>query len=122
MKTNKPTTDDGLNEFATLLHENGFEIIVPRKPGTWFHFFKDGEMGSVSKSYYGGYDFCSIHKPCKEIGSGLCIYKGTELTLKNAYDALNRVGWMNDRKTLSKIKKYNSSKEYIASSSILNKG
>lgn len=116
MKTlNAPLTKHPeLDEFAYLLKENGFTVIIPRREElpTWFHFFKDGKMGYVQKSYYSGFDFSSEHKPCKNYGTGLGVHQMVDLTIENAIDALNEMGWKNDR-NYNKINHYKSADEYI---------
>lgn len=86
-----------LNDFASLLLANGYVIIHPSKPSSYFHFFKDGAMGYVqNESLGGGVSFSSNHKPCKEAGTGYSVLRDIDrkgLTLENAEKACKRIIW-----------------------------
>jgi len=85
--------DEALNDFAALLLDNGFTIIAPKEGCTYFHFSKDGKIGYVQQNYYGGYTFSTVHKPCRECGTGF-RFSDTDfddLTLENAINCANCV-------------------------------
>lgn len=78
------TTDEGLNNLIPILKENGFTLILPEKPSTYFHFWKDGKLGYIQKSYFFGYDFSLNCKPSKETGTGSGVFQQIDATLENA--------------------------------------
>lgn len=104
-----------LDNFARELKENGFTVIIGHRDelDTWFHFFKDGKMGYVQKSYYGGWDFSSTHKPSRENGTGFGVLDMAELTIDNANKAINSHGW--SVKETQNVKKWQSPEEFINS-------
>jgi len=92
-----------LQDFAKLLQDNGFTVIVSAKhPFEWLYFEKGGKLGTVSRSYYSGFNFATVHKPCAAHGTGYGIAQDSELTLQNATDSLAYAGWGNP--TLNKYK------------------
>lgn len=109
-----------LDNFAHQLKEAGFTVILTEESphtglSTFLHFWKDGRMGYVQKSHFGGYDFFTVHKPSKQNGTGFGVLDMTELTLENAQKALSKPGWaLND-----KVDYYNSPEEFVAKEQIL---
>lgn len=120
MKTTTLTTpvskDQALNDYAALLLANGFTIIAPEKISTYFHFSKDNKIGYVQKHYYEGYTFSTVHKPCKEVGTGFRFSEPDfdSLTLENAINCINCYApeWakVSDRNA---VKKYESLDAFI---------
>ena len=114
-----------LNKFAELLLNNGFTLIVRDEPldrlSTYFHFWKDGNLGYVQSDKYECTTFSTVHKPCKEYGTGFrASEEWAELTIENANKALVRVPapWAGERKTRD-IKYYSSPSEYVEKSVVL---
>lgn len=64
------TKSEALNEYAKLLLDNGFTIIAPKEASTYFHFSKDNKIGYVQDDRFRGCTFTSVHKPCRECGTG----------------------------------------------------
>lgn len=100
-----------LNEFAQLLKDNGFTVLVSKKhsnPIGWMTFFKDGSFGHVSKERISGYHFSTVHKPCKECGTGYRMSDDfADLTIDNAIESLAFApNWAaaSDRKAIRKYK------------------
>lgn len=89
MTTLKITTNDTLNELAESLSNQGFQIIVPEKPSTYLHYFKDGKMCYVQVAYFGGFDFSIDCKPRKDTGSGVQILTNVDATIDNALKVFN---------------------------------
>lgn len=115
-----------LDIFARELKEAGFTVIASKGYSdlpTWLHFFKDGKMGYVQKSYFHGFDFSTTHKPCKDFGTGFSVLQETELSLENANKALRQPTQWAGRKrgqTTENIKYYFSPEDFI--NSPMNKG
>ena len=69
--TKKQQQVNDLTEYANLLQQNGFTVIVSKKhPFEWIYFEKDGKIGTVSPGNFYGLNFSSVHKPCRECGTG----------------------------------------------------
>lgn len=109
----QPTKIEELNSFAKELHDNGFVIIVPKKPSTWFKAFKDGAFIYVQKAYFSGFDFSTVHKPSRENGTGHGVIQMGELTMENAKKAefYSRNG--QNIHNRSKISYYSSVEDYF---------
>lgn len=95
MKTLIVTKYDELNEFATLLAENGFTIISSfdeNKPSfnSYFNFSKNGYFGYCQKERFEGFSLSTVNKPCREYGTGHNYRKGWDiLTLEHADGVLS---------------------------------
>jgi hypothetical protein len=85
------TTNETLNNLAEALNAQGFQIIAPAKPSTYFHYFKDGKMCYVQVSYFGGFDFSMCCKPRRDTGSGVGIMEMAEGSTENAIKAHNAI-------------------------------
>jgi hypothetical protein len=83
--------DEALNDYAALLLDNGFTIIAPQKASTYFYFSKDGKIGYVQANRFEGYTFSTVHKPCKECGTGFGFADPSydTLTVETATDYAN---------------------------------
>jgi hypothetical protein len=78
------------------LKDNGFTVLISKKyPFEWLHFEKDGNFGYVGPASFYGYNFSSVHKPCKEYGTGLGTASDADLTIQNAIDAITAKRWNN---------------------------
>lgn len=101
-----------LKEFAQLLLENGFTVLVDRNHEyEWLHFEKGGRFGTAQPDGFSAFNFSSDHKPCRSHGTGLGTAQHAELTIENAIDAINAQGWWHD----PAIKHYQSVEEFIRS-------
>lgn len=111
------TNNEELNKFAELLLANGFQLIVSKTRSTvkpsYFHFAKDNKIGYVQYGSFGFFTFSTVHKPCRECGTGYRIGKESEtLTIDLAYSALVFApSWANS-KDLQAIRKYASAYDY----------
>lgn len=76
--------NERFNDFANLLLNNGFDLIVPEKKDhyNYFTFSKDGKIGYCQLAHNKwGISFSSVHKPCRECGTGFGFddsYTGVE--------------------------------------------
>ena len=88
--TKKQQQVNDLTEYANLLQQNGFTVIVSKKhPFEWIYFEKDGKIGTVSPGNFYGLNFSSVHKPCRECGTGFSTDREvTEPTIKHAENTL----------------------------------
>lgn len=111
------TTAKNLSEFTEVLKAAGFTVLAPEKYDTWLYFYKDGKFGTVSKDRITGFNFGTVHKPCRECGTG---YRMTEdfadLTIENANLALSHHPNWATPSDIKAIRKYSSIEDFINSS------
>ena len=114
--TKKQTQIKELTEFAQLLKDNGFTVLVSAKhPFEWLFFYKNGKFGTVGPDHFFNFNFGTVHKPCRECGTGYGTDRETGLTIENANNALIFApGWAtpSDKKA---IVKYKTIEEFINS-------
>ena len=113
-----------LAEFVKELKENGFKVYTSDKKDkyAWIHFVKDDKIGYCQIGYFGHYSFETVHKPCKEAGTGFSVYDETnEPTIQKANECLVIApGWAINRKKYganvrdNKIIKYKNWDDYIS--------
>ncbi len=109
-QTAEQTTADQLKDFAKLLQNNGFQVIISRKhPFKWMYFEKDGKLGTVSPSDFYGFNFGTVNKPSHTHGTGYSITRESELSLQSAVDSLALVGWGNG----AGVEKYKGAQDFI---------
>lgn len=106
-----------LLEFAQLLKDEGFTVLRPESDEyftKWFFFFKDGKFGTVSNNGFRGFTFSTVHKPCRECGTGYRIGEDFEdLTVKNALACfVTAPNWAN-RNDIKAIRKYKDVAEFL---------
>lgn len=107
---------EDLKTFSALLQENGFDVIVSAKHSfQWLFFHKDGKIGTVNADYFGGYNFGTVHKPCRECGTGFGTERETDLTVENAKGALLHAPSWASRSDVAAIRKYKSIEDFINS-------
>lgn len=125
METNF-TKFDELNDFAVLLLENGYTLIIAdlrdgEKP-TWLHFSKDNKIGYVQWEKYRGARFSTTHRPCKECGTGFSLQdylEYTDLTLQNAESTfITAPNWAKP-KDIKHVVKYSSVDDFVKGERIL---
>jgi len=111
-----------LTDFIQELKDNGFTVFTSDKkdPVTYCHFSKNNQIGYVQGEYFGGFNFSTVHKPCREYGTGFRVTPNdgiSEPTIEWANKAFAFSGWVvGDPQN---IKKYNSVDEYIKRETIL---
>jgi len=71
---NNEVKEQQLKEYAEVLKQNGFDVYMPVKSATYCHFVKDDKIGYVEASDW-GFNFSSVHKPCRECGTGFSIHR-----------------------------------------------
>jgi hypothetical protein len=105
--------NEELNEYAQLLLDNGFTIIAPKEPSTYYHFEKDNKIGYCQYDRLRGVTFTSVHKPCRECGTGFGLEddRNNQLLSLSVDSALATIncfapGWasMTDLKAVVKYK------------------
>jgi hypothetical protein len=111
--------DELLNSFANQLLNNGFRLLVPVKPSTYFHYEKDGKIGYCQVSYWGGLAFSTVHKPATGIGTGYGLHDGFhgifEPTIKDAESAfIHSPKWAKSHEA-ARVVKYKSLEDYMSS-------
>lgn len=105
-----------LLNFAQTLKDNGFTVLIPKreKPSTWIIIFKNGNFGYIQCSnYFGGYDFSTVHKPCKEAGTGYGILRDAAPTVENANKTLLTYPDWAKHNEKQAIKKYKTIEEFL---------
>lgn len=109
-----------LEQFAQELKKAGFTVMVSAKhPFKWLFFALGDNIGEVSAGNFFGFNFGTVHKPCRECGTGFQIgEREGPLTIGTAKEAAltfapNWAG-SNDR---AAVVKYSSVQEFINHSS-----
>jgi len=102
------------NDFANLLLNNGFTIVIPEKPSYWnyLHFVKNDKIGYCQLSYNKcGISFSTVHKGNRNCGTGFGLddsHTGiTNPTIEDAERAfINYPNWAKkqDREAVEKYK------------------
>lgn len=109
-----------MDEFIQELKENGFTVFTSDKKDnpTYLHFSKDNKIGYMQEERFGGFSFSTVHKPCREYGTGFRIASEvSEPTIELAYKSFAFSGWpIPDPQN---IRKYSSVDEYIKKETIL---
>lgn len=110
MNTETLEKTEALKDYAKLLQDNGFRVIVSRKhPFEWMFFEKDGKLGTVSPDYFWGFDFATVNKPSHTHGTGYSIAQRADLTVENAQNCLVLVGWGSSEG----VQKYTGAEDFI---------
>lgn len=100
-----------VREYAELLLKNGFDIAIYEKPNCrWITFGKDGNLGYCQYDKVFGWSFSTVHKPCKEYGTGFRVTENIwNPTIKDAEIVFQRPSWANR----SIVKRYDNLEEYV---------
>jgi hypothetical protein len=106
-----------VGEMADKLKEVGLKIYYslwssqPGKPS--YFYFTDGEnIGYCQEGYFGGLRFSSVHKPCREAGTGFGLqddpglYTATVEDAKKAF-TVAPAWWRGKRIAIKKYKDWN---------------
>ena len=97
METPEFKTEELLAVF-NLAKENSLQVFIPVWPDkvkyamdkklTYFYFTDGKNIGYVQTDRSGYISISSVHKPCKEVGTGLCIHSElVEVNIKHLKDA-----------------------------------
>jgi len=107
-----------LHNFVQTLKENGFKVYTSSREEdyTYCHFVEGDNIGYVQTSYFGGLQFSTVHKPCKEFGTGFGlnedgIYNPTIVIAREAFVRIP-IYWQYKSNTEA-VKKYKNWEEYI---------
>lgn len=115
-KTKEQIQIEELKEFAQSLKDNGFTVIVSNMhPFEWLYFFKDGKFGDVNADYFYSFNFGTVHKPCRQCGTGFSTARETDLTIKNAEDSLIFAPAWATSEDIKAVQKYKFIDEFINS-------
>lgn len=110
-----------LADMANILKDNGFSVYWSKwsssnaKPA-YFYFTDGANIGYCQEAYFGGLSFSTVHKPCRECGTGFGLNEsGTgiyEPTLKDAERAfIVAPNWAKSNDVRA-VRKYKSWEEY----------
>lgn len=111
----KEQSINDLKQFAELLKNNGFTVIVSKRhPFKWLYFEKDGKIGTMSRDGFTGFRFATVHKPCRQCGTGFsigsdCFTPSIEMALESLCFA---PAWAKAKDTAA-IRKYKDIEEFI---------
>ena len=114
--TNEIFKGELLANTANMLKDAGMKIYYT--PGnnnaktTYFFFVEGDNIGYCQEGYFGGIRFSTVHKPCKECGTGYGLTDDPGLfepTIKDAKQAfISAPNWAtsNDRQAVRKYKNW----------------
>lgn len=109
---NTETKKAQLLEFVEELKENGFKVYAPANLTTYCNFVKDDKIGYVEAGDY-GFNFGTVHKPCRECGTGYGMERETHNpTVEMAADCLILAPFWASRTDVQAIKKYKNWEDY----------
>jgi len=107
--------NDLLNDYAKLLIKNGYKVYTSKDnfssglSKSYFFFVKDDKIGYIQAgSFFEGVTFSSVHKPCRECGTGFRLSSEEihELDLKYCEEAINTIAPNWSRKDAKYVVKY----------------
>jgi hypothetical protein len=106
-----------LLQFANELKENGFTVLLPHREeeSTWLKFYKDGYFGGIECDHFSSFNFATVHKPCRECGTGYGIEDRVDLTIENANKCLIKAPYWASSKDVAAIKQYKDVNDFINS-------
>jgi hypothetical protein len=119
IKPKKQVKMKTMSEFIIELKESGFKVYTSDKKEnpSYIHFVKDDKIGYCQNSDFGMWSFSTVHKPCRECGTGFNVVDRIEYpTIKLAESCLvNIPQWAaHDRKySNGVVKKYKDWNDYI---------
>jgi len=107
------------------LKNNGFAVYTSdtKEQPSYINFTKDNKIGYCQYDRFGGVTFSTVHKPCKECGTGFRVTEndGTyEPTIKDAESSLIFAPNWATPKDKQAIVKYKSWEEYNSKSHLKN--
>jgi hypothetical protein len=110
--TKKQKQRQHLEAFAHELKANGYTVLVSAvHPFEWLHFEKGGYFGTVGPDYFYGYNFGTVHKPCREAGTGYGLGRQVDLSFAEAEKCLTHSTWPEHRPA---VKFYKSVEDFLA--------
>ena len=110
MKTE--TKREQLLEFVEQLKDKGYKVYAPANITTYCHFVKNDQIGYLERGDY-GFNFGSVHKPCRECGTGYSIHRDIyNPTVVMAEDCLVLAPHWASSRDIQAIKKYKNWEEY----------
>ena len=104
--------DPAVREYIDRLINEGYEVYTnDRRPKPrWFYIVKEDKIGYFQYSQISGFCFGTVHKPCKEAGTGFRVATDVDGELKYAEWAL---GYPTGFGTLpSQVRKYKNWAEF----------
>ena len=120
VETKQYTKSEELNLFIGKMKNNGFQVAVNKDISTYCFFSKENKIGYVQYDRRGGFHFSSVHKPCRECGTGFRIHDdGVEPTISNANDCfVHAPNWANNN-DVKAVRKYKSLDDWMKRQTVL---
>lgn len=81
-----------LKNTADMLKAAGLQVFVDQwqhtsSPTTYFHFTDGVNIGYCQGGYFGGVRFSTVHRPCRECGTGFCLQDDPGISSPTIEDA-----------------------------------
>ena len=113
-KTRAETKREQLMEFVEELKDKGFKVYGPTIVTTYCHFVKYDKIGYVEAGDH-GFNFSTVHKPCRECGTGFGMERETHNpTAQMAHDCLVEYPSWASSADRQAVKKYKSWEDYAS--------
>jgi hypothetical protein len=111
---NDTAKKEKLLEFAQVLKNNGFKVYAPEKYTTYCNFVKDDKIGYCEVNDWGSFNFSTVHKACRECGTGYSMHREVCPEVKMAEDCFVMApDWANSQ-DFKAIRKYKNWEEYVS--------
>ena len=112
--TREEAKREQLLKFVEELKDGGFKVYAPTNITTYCNFVKDDKIGYVERGDY-GFNFGTVHKPCRECGTGYSIHREIgNPTVEMAEDCLRFAPHWASSTDVQAIKKYKNWEEYAS--------
>lgn len=103
-KTLRELNSEALLVFVQELKNNNFDIYMPEGVNSTYCFFVKGNNIGYVESGTWGFNFSTVHKPCRHAGTGYSIVRDcVNPSVQLAEDCfINRPGWASKDEPVTK--------------------
>lgn len=102
-----------LLDFASELKSSGFKVYAPVNTTTYCHFVKNDKIGYVEAGDW-GFNFTTVHKPCRECGTGFSMYRDVIPNVSMADDCLILAPYWASHYNYKAVVKYKNWEDYTS--------